>query len=121
MRQTEWRQVEGVLAPLFDLYPTSLAMAQAHTEHIAELIRSTGLYNRKAEDLIEFSRQTVDGVPFDQRRGIGPYARDAHALLVRGEIDREGVEDYALRRWQEWAKKSCEQAVSDAIRLDSAR
>jgi adenine-specific DNA glycosylase len=120
MRQTEWRQVENVLAPLFRLYPVAQTMAEAYTEDIVPIIRSTGLYNRKASDLIAFSRDTVDGVPFDRRSGVGPYARDCHALLVLGETDRPGVADWALRRWQEWVStdedRMKDQAVRDTMR-----
>lgn len=104
MRQTEWRQVENVLAPLFRLYPVAPAMAEAYHSVVADIIRPTGLHNIKANALIKFSEDTTDGVPFDLRRGVGPYAKDCYALLVLGEIDRAGVSDWALRRWQEWAR-----------------
>ncbi len=45
---------------LFARYPTPEKMARAKTEDIAELIRSIGAYNRKAEYLVETSKSIVE-------------------------------------------------------------
>lgn len=52
--------VNKVTPVLFAKYPTPKKLAEANTEEVAAIIRSTGAYNRKTEYIIKTARMILD-------------------------------------------------------------
>ena len=52
--------VNKVTPELFAKYPTPKKLAEANTEDVATIIRSTGAYNRKTEYIIKTARMILD-------------------------------------------------------------
>lgn len=57
--QTTDAQVEKVIGPLFELYPTATHLANADIEKVKEIIKSTGFYSVKAKNIIATSKMIV--------------------------------------------------------------
>ncbi|WP_038465887.1 endonuclease III [Arthrobacter sp. PAMC 25486] len=58
--QTTDIRVNAVTPALFARFPTPLAMAQAHSLEVEELIRSTGFFRAKAANLLALANRLVD-------------------------------------------------------------
>lgn len=58
--QTTDIRVNAVTPALFARFPTALAMAQAHSIELEELIRSTGFFRAKAANLMSLANRLVD-------------------------------------------------------------
>ena len=101
---TSGRQLEGVDVELFRRWPTAHELALADATEVAEVVRSLGLYNRRAKSLIRMSVVYAflwDGSDPLSLPGIGKYGSDSYRIFVRGEITIP-VEDKELRRYLEW-------------------
>ncbi len=75
-------RVNIVTPALFERYPTPQDMAQADTEELCTLIRSTGFFNSKARDLILCAQQLCD------RHG-GEVPQDMDSLLALAGVGRK--------------------------------
>ena len=75
-------RVNVVCRDLFDCYPTAEAIASADVNDIMELIRSCGLYKKKAENIVESMR-----ILCEQYGGIVP--NDMEALLKFPGVGRK--------------------------------
>lgn len=103
---TSGRQLEGIDKELFRRWPTCRHLSLADPVEVADVIRSLGLYNRRARQLIRMSTFYAflwDGTDPLMLPGIGKYGRDSYLIFVRGELDIT-VEDKELKRYLEWKR-----------------
>ena len=88
----------------FRLYPTPEACASADQAAVACLIKSLGLYNRRAKTMIKLSREfngpwsDVNDLP-----GVGKYAADSWRIFVDGMLDVTPT-DIKLKKYVDWAR-----------------
>lgn len=103
---TSGRQLEGIDKELFRRWPTCRHLSLADPVEVADVIRSLGLYNRRARQLIRMSTFYAflwDGTDPTMLPGIGKYGSDSYRIFIRGELDIP-VEDKELRRYLEWKR-----------------
>ena len=55
--QTSRVQVDKVYKELFKKYPDAVSMSQASQESVAKIVKPLGLYNRRSNSLIKFSKE----------------------------------------------------------------
>ena len=55
LNQTNNVQVHAIICNFFDKYPTPQSILEAKQQDIVEEIRTLGLYNRRAKNIINFS------------------------------------------------------------------
>lgn len=106
LNQTSGRQLEDVVGPLFERWPTEHLMSTADPDEVARAIRTLGLQNRRARTLVALSKAVADDVwaTVDELPGCGKYAADSYKIFVRGELPGvDDVEDKELKRYIRWA------------------
>jgi methyl-CpG-binding domain protein 4 len=108
-------QVDRVREELFERWPYSLALAEAITDDLAEVIRPLGLYRRRAVTLRRFSSDWYESERMPEpghvwpsveqvsdMYGIGKYALDSYKIFVlRWPMAPEDVDDRVLKRYLE--------------------
>lgn len=110
---TTRRQVDRVWDEVFARYPDSLAMSQADEKQLGLMIKSLGMWRKRAHTLIEFSKQWTE-LTFDLgerlpvpetvgfMHGIGKYALDSYKIFVLGwAMTPSQVDDKELKRYLE--------------------
>lgn len=101
---TSIKQVRPIIWDFFDRYPTPEKCAAGSVEEIAAMIKSLGLYNRRAKTIVKLSQSfgekwnRVTDLP-----GVGKYAADSWRIFVEGKIDVEPT-DSKLSKYVEWAR-----------------
>lgn len=115
LNQTSRKQVEPLLDELFEKYPDAHAMAGAEAFALADTVRTCGLQQRRARNMIMFSvawwkmEENADyeswPPPWHEiasMPGIGPYALDSYKYFVEAKIDLEMLSwDRKVREWLE--------------------
>ena len=76
------KRVNIVSKELFEAFPTASAMAEGDIERIKELVKPCGLYNMKAKDIKESSRQLVENFG-------GKVPEDMDSLLSLSGVGRK--------------------------------
>jgi len=99
------KSVNNVTGKLFSKYPDAYALSKAKFEEVREIIKTVGLANSKAKNIIELSKQLVDEkkgeVPADfdyliTLKGVG--RKTANVLLAEGfKIPRIAVDTHVSR------------------------
>ena len=89
--QTTDRQVNVVLPALFSRYPSPAALAEADRDDVIEIIRSTGFFNNKAENIIRTAemihREYHDRVPSGMKDLLKlPGVGRKTANVIRGSV-----------------------------------
>ena len=82
--QTSRVQVDKVYKELFKKYPDAVSMSQASQESVAKIVKPLGLYNRRSNSLIKFSKEFVEKswvYPSDLY-GCGKYADDCYEYVT---------------------------------------
>ena len=74
--QTTDERVNKTTPELFNKYPTIESLAVANQKEVEEIIKSVGLYQTKAKNIIAFSKKVVD-----EYQGIIPNTIDELVLL----------------------------------------
>lgn len=88
LNQTSNKQVRPILEDLFDLIPNPETARSIDPSEISNLIRSTGLYNIKAERIIKMSSKWIEGFSDpSELPGIGKYGRDSWYIFVDNKYD----------------------------------
>ena len=99
------RSVNLVTGELFSKYPTALSLSQANVEDVKKIIKTVGLTNTKAKNIINLSKKLVSDhngiVPKDfdyliTLDGVG--RKTANVVLAEGyNIPRIAVDTHVLR------------------------
>ena len=101
---TNIKQVRPLIAGFFEKYPTPEAAASAKQEDVVEIVRSLGLYNRRANGIIRMSQDFIGKwTHVDDLHGVGKYAADSYRIFVDGKMDVEPT-DAKLKKYVEWAR-----------------
>ncbi len=62
-------------------------MSRANKEELSTLLQPLGLYNRRAETLIKFSKGWISGFDkVDELYGVGQYAMDSWEIFQNGNM-----------------------------------
>tara|TARA_A100000164_G_scaffold200025_2_gene177598 strand:+ start:177 stop:434 length:258 start_codon:yes stop_codon:yes gene_type:complete len=62
-------------------------MSKANQEELAELLQPLGLYNRRANTLVRFSEDWINGfTDVKDLYGIGQYAQDSWSIFQEGNM-----------------------------------
>jgi methyl-CpG-binding domain protein 4 len=97
---TTRKQMEPVVAQLFERWPTPQDMAAADPTEISEMTVSLGMQHKRAQTLIRFSREFDAG--FKKVRdlhGVGKYAEDSHLIFALGQWQDVRPTDGALTKY----------------------
>lgn len=111
LQRTRGQTAIPVLRELFGRWPAAEQMAEAPVGQIRRVIRPLGLEMNRARWLRTISdafleRRSQEVPPLEFVRdlpGVGPYTLAAYRLVVLGDLDVE-TDDWALRRWRDWAR-----------------
>jgi adenine-specific DNA glycosylase len=95
VNRTKWQQAEPVFHDLRRRYPGVIDVANAEKEGVVRLVKPLGLYNRRAQSLIDMANAFVVLQPrtaseVKQLPGCGQYAMDSWAIFV----DRKSLKDF---------------------------
>ena len=106
LNQTSGTQVHQVIKTLFRRYPTPKKMANANLGELSSMIKSCGLYNRRAVTLVRFSQEYLwkDWSDPKELYGIGQYARDSYSIFIEGR--RIKPADKELKKYIKWKYRS---------------
>jgi methyl-CpG-binding domain protein 4 len=92
----------------FERWPTPEAAANADEEEISALLKTLGLYKRRAKTLKRMSAGFLKGdwkEPKDLY-GIGKYANDAWHIFCVGDWKSVEPKDHALTWYHDWLKEN---------------
>lgn len=111
---TTRKQMEPVVEEMFRRWPHAAALANAPDEELQELIKSLGMWRRRAATLKKMSKQYHEGqwLDVEELAGVGQYARRAYQIFILGEIGQNPPNDHALLEyWEFLMKRSSEHAL----------
>jgi methyl-CpG-binding domain protein 4 len=105
LNRTTRKQIEKVLPRLFAEYPDANSMASADQGRLSQIIARLGFKNRRAGNLINFSKKyaTKSWKHASELPGIGEYASSAWEIFFLGRIS-ECPKDHALVKYYHWRK-----------------
>jgi methyl-CpG-binding domain protein 4 len=88
LNQTTRTQVDKVREELFSIWPTATEMGSADPSNLAAVIKSLGLYNRRAKTLIKFSQDWTrrNWKEPIELHGIGKYAQDSWEIFQKNNF-----------------------------------
>jgi len=97
---TTRKQMEPVVAELFQRWPTARDMAAADPSEISALTVSLGMQHKRAQTLIRFSREFDAGFKSVRNlHGVGKYAEDSHLIFALGQWQSVRPTDGALTKY----------------------
>lgn len=101
---TARKQVDRVLPNLIVRWPDARSMANAHCGELSAVIASLGFGNRRADTLIQLSKDYLGSGWSDARElsGVGEYAGRAWDIFCRGVLGDSPPQDHALVEYWEW-------------------
>jgi methyl-CpG-binding domain protein 4 len=104
---TTRKQVDKVIDDLFVMYPTPQALADAQEEDLHDLLRSLGMWRKRAKTLIRFSREFMSSewTTAKELHGCGKYADDAWHIFCVGDWQNTAPADHALNDYYNFLKE----------------
>jgi len=104
---TTRKQVDQVIDDLFDRYPTPVDLASAKEEDLHNMLRSLGMWRRRAKTLIRFSEEFLKGdwKTAKDLHGCGKYADDAWHIFCVGDWHQVNPSDHALNDYYNFLKE----------------
>jgi len=107
LNQTSRKQLDQVVETFFEKYPNADSLLSANLNELKNLIRPLGMYNRRANTLIRFSNEYLDGnwISPKDLYGCGKYADDAWRIFCKGEWNDVKPNDHALNDYHSWLKR----------------
>jgi methyl-CpG-binding domain protein 4 len=89
LNQTTRTQVDKIRGELFSMWPSAAEMRCADPSNLAAIIKSLGLYNRRAKTLIKFSQDWTDKDWTEpiELHGIGKYAQDSWEIFQKNNLN----------------------------------
>lgn len=103
LNQTGRIQVDGIRDAFFTRWPSPESVKEEDFEEMRDMIRSLGLYNRRAKTIIRFSQEFARGEWQDpsELHGIGKYANDSYSIFFKNIIVQEPA-DHVLKDYVKW-------------------
>lgn len=101
---TSRRQVEKVIRPFFDKWPTPEDLLKADLQEVKRIISPLGFGQRRSETLVKLATAFIKDDWTDARQlpGVGEYAGRAYDIFCRGIIGSEPPKDHALVDYWRW-------------------
>lgn len=89
LNQTNNVQVHPMIENFFKKFPNPETILSSNINDITEEIRSLGLYNRRARNIINFSYDWLykDWKNITECRGIGKYASDSYEIFIKNNLE----------------------------------
>jgi methyl-CpG-binding domain protein 4 len=102
LNRTKRIQVDRVIEPLFNRWPSSKEMAAADLESLKELLRPLGFQTRRSTALKKFSAAYMSLLTVNENTAadlpyVGAYALDAYKLFILNQVHL-APEDKDLRK-----------------------
>tara|TARA_B100000029_G_C17029236_1_gene761556 strand:+ start:135 stop:524 length:390 start_codon:yes stop_codon:yes gene_type:complete len=104
--QTNRKQVNKVYPELFEKYPDADSMSKADPAILSGMLKPLGLYNRRSNSLIKFSKEFLDNSwnsPSDLY-ACGKYADDCYSVFCTGDWHSVETQDGSLSRYIKWLR-----------------
>lgn len=113
---TTRKQVDKVIDDLFEKYPTPEALSIAEEGDLHEMLRTLGMWRKRAKTLIRFSKEYLAGdwVTAKDLYGCGKYADDAWHIFCVGDWHNVDPNDHALNDYHNFLKVEYGQSKADA-------
>lgn len=101
---TSIKQVRPIIFSFFERFPNAETCASADPAEIAPMIKSLGLYNRRAKTIVKLSQAFIKGwTDVNDLPGVGKYAADSWRVFVDGKLDVQPT-DGVLQKYLGWAR-----------------
>jgi methyl-CpG-binding domain protein 4 len=113
---TTRKQMEPVVAKMFELWPDASSLAQADDVVLEDLIRPLGMQKKRTQTLKRMSAQYVSGnwKQAKDLHGIGKYGDDAYRIFILGDWRNVVPNDHALNDYHEHLRKTLEEGDQGA-------
>lgn len=101
---TTRKQVDGVIHEFFRRWPDAQSLLTAQVSDIEDLIRPLGMWKKRAQTLLRFSREYLAGGWKTARdlHGCGKYADDAWHIFCAGNWQGVSPNDHALNKYHDF-------------------
>ncbi|PSS31765.1 Methyl-CpG-binding domain protein 4-like protein [Actinidia chinensis var. chinensis] len=108
LNRTTGMQAGRVISELFTLCPNAKTATDVSTAEIEEVIKTLGLYRKRAVMIQRLSREYLQDnwTYVTQLHGVGKYAADAYAIFCTGKWDRIKPTDHMLNKYWEFLRSS---------------
>lgn len=105
LNQTNIKQVRSVIWTFFEKWSTPNMFLFAERNDVLDIIKPLGLFNRRADLLINMSQNFVQKKwkLIDELPGVGKYAADSYKIFVLCDISVIPT-DKKLIQYLEWVK-----------------
>jgi methyl-CpG-binding domain protein 4 len=103
---TTRKQVDGVIYDFFRRWPSPDALVTAEVTEIETLIKPLGMWKKRSQTLIRFSREYMAGgwKTAADLHGCGKYADDCWRIFCVGDWRSVSPNDHALNRYHDFLK-----------------
>lgn len=107
LNQTTRKQLDKVVGPFFERWPTPHALLASSPEEIGSMLKPLGFWRRRPLTLLKFSRQYIDKQWKEPKElhGVGKYASDAWHIFIKGDWKAVEPNDHALNFYHNFLKE----------------
>jgi len=104
---TTRKQVDKVIDDFFEKYPTPETLAASQEEDLHDMLRTLGMWRRRAKTLIRFSKEFIGGdwSTAKDLYGCGKYADDAWHIFCVGDWRHVEPNDHALNDYHNFLRE----------------
>lgn len=104
---TTRKQMEPVVARIFDRWPNPRSLSEADDAELEEMIKTLGMQRKRTQTLKRMSAEYAAGewTQAKQLHGIGKYGDDAYRIFILGDWRAVQPNDHALNDYHEHLKK----------------
>lgn len=104
LNRTSGSKAIPVMWDFFKRYPNPEITRMADWKHIAELLQSLGLHEKRAKIIIRFSEEflTKDWTYPKELYGIGKYGDDSYRIFCLGDWKNVTPNDHKLNFYHQW-------------------
>ena len=96
LNRTKRAQVDKVWPQLFEKAPDASSLLVMKDDELIEILKPLGLSKIRSKRLKNLAEDWINGVKFENLRGVGEYAIASDRIFYRNEIPEE-VKDHALK------------------------
>ena len=96
-----------MIGTLFQRYPAPEDLAAATEEDLHDMLRTLGMWKKRAKTLIRFSKEFLlgDWITANDLYGCGKYADDAWHIFCVGDWESIEPSDHALNDYHNFLKE----------------
>lgn len=111
LNRTTGVQAGRVLSELFSLCPNAKTATEVPTEEIQNVIKSLGLYRKRAVMIQRLSQEYLEEswTHVTQLHGVGKYAADAYAIFCTGYWEHVEPTDHMLNHYRDFLSEKSKQ------------